>query len=181
MTRAWLLALSLACGNGRRDAPPVKTHVEDAMTSRLHAVTIPALALEALLPDGELREDTAGDVHSMRIVTGPIRIALSRGGASLDQLRATLPGQLTFDPEVDATLCGQPARKLVAHVASTQGEGMRAGGRLEPGGSEPVTFVAVATKRGDVWIRAVWIVATAARDEHRTDEDRFFASVRCTS
>jgi hypothetical protein len=179
VTRAWLLALAIGC-NGRHDAAPIKPPApEDAMTSHLHSVTIPELGLDALVPAGDLREDTRDDVHSMRIVTGPIRVALSTGGATLDQLRATLPGKLTFEPEVDATLCGQPAKKLVAQLASTEGEGARSGGNLAPGGLGATTYVAVATQRGDGWVRAVWIVAAADRDRYRADEDRFFAGLRC--
>jgi len=191
--RGLLLAIALVACNGRREPTPTKPPLPaDAPSSKapamtttlLRSVAITVLDLDVLAPAGDLREDTVDGTVSARIVTGPVRVAFSKGpAATLDGLRATLPGQVTFEPESDATLCGQPARRLVANVVPPMGTGARTDpdGHLvfEPGGGTPTTFVAVATQRGGAWIRAVWIVATVKRAEHRPDEDRFFAGVRC--
>lgn len=154
------------------------------MTTLLHPVAIAALDLDALAPAGELREDTLDGTTSARLVSGPIRVAFSRGpGATLEQFRTSVPGQLRFEPETEATLCGVPAKRLVATLVPPMGTGARTApdGSLVhgAGGGEPTTFVAVAGRRGESWVRAVWIVASASRATHRDDEDRFFAAVRC--
>jgi hypothetical protein len=186
------IALVVAC-NGRHEAtqpplvdpPTAPTPKDAAMTSSLlHPVTLAALDLDALVPAGDLREDTVDGTVSARIVTGPVRVAFSKGpGATLDQLKATLPGQLTFEPVADATLCGQPAKRLVATMVPPIGTGARRDPDGKPeyaaGGGAHTTFVAVATERAGVWIRAQWIVDSAKRDDHRADEDRFFSGVRC--
>lgn len=193
--RRCILAIALAACNGRPEpkppppAPPPTTSPADSKdaampTTILRPVTIPALGLDALAPAGDLRDDTVDGTVSARIVTGPVRVAFSRGpGATLDQLRTTLPGQLTFEPDADTTLCGEPARRLVANMVPPIGTGARSGpdGQLvfEPGGGVPTTFVAVAAQRGGTWIRATWIVATARRAEFAADEAHFFAGLRC--
>jgi hypothetical protein len=194
--RTGLLALALlapAACNGRpeptpapRAAPPAIADSKDAAmpTTILRPLAIPALALDALAPAGDLHEDSADGIRSVRIVTGPVRVAFSRGpAATLDELRTSLPGQLAFEPEADAKLCGLPARRLVASSTPPMGTGARStpDGQLvfEPGGGTPTTFVAVATRRGAAWIRVVWIVATAERARYQSDETSFFAGVRC--
>jgi hypothetical protein len=167
-------------------AAPSPADPKDAAmpTTILRPIAIPALGIDALVPAGELREDTVDGTVSARIVDGPVRYAFSKGpGATLGQLRAGLPGQVTFEPEADARLCGQPARRLVANMIPPIGTGARRGpdGQLEhqPGGGEPTTFVAIATQRNGTWIRAVWIVATARRADHAADEAHFFVGLRC--
>jgi hypothetical protein len=203
--RACVLVIALAACNGRPESRPVPAPAapvapsapaapaapssadsKDAAmpTTILRPLAIPALGIDALAPAGQLREDTLDGTVSARIVDGPVRFAFAKGpGATLDQLRASLPGQVTFEPEVDARLCGQPARRLVAHLVPPIGTGARRGpdGQLEhqPGGGEPTSFVAVATQRNGTWIRAVWIVATARRADHAADEANFFLGLRC--
>lgn len=162
------------------------TRLEPGPALRMKRLRFPegALRFEVVDHDHEVHPWDEGGVfwqwlplggdHALRIV---VRVGRNE---SLDGFRRD-HGHAKLSAEEPMTVCGRPARRLVAshpeeHITCIE----YADGRPSSPGYHPAeTTVVVAFEHRDLGVTATWRVPTDMRRQYRALEDRFFASITC--